>query len=534
MKLSTKCGNFPYLPWNFLPIVDDEDQVDGEGVVHGRMVATLVDFSETEAMARGYPFLNLPAETLRDPVGTNDVLSRADRGDDTPYFIGSRIVSAERSGLIPLATSVDLKRPSRLVLIDCGLAHWNDAFWPDGIFRFSAIYYYPEMIRCQDPPTKLDPLLAARCRAEAASGGPAAPIPILAKAFPGSVWSLPPDPDDFWHGTATAGLVAGTSHDLVAFELPKALLLDWGGDKMTLTLWIALFQAIAGQLSPNYEGKVLLPFGFTGGPQDGDHPAARKISKILNCFPKVELILPAGNHRQDRLHARLTAAQPKVIWGIQPSDASANVLDLCVSGKEATFTLRSGSNGQSVAFTLKHGDYCELFDENEVIGRVHARQSGSQGQLVVRLALEPALTAGIWEIEMRDKHAADLWILRDDEELALNHMDSLQSRFFDHDYSETGDNGFPKMDDGNSVIRRAGSASVLTTAPGVTSVAATVERAGATVVARYSGLPWNGNNFAKAVSLGVETDPGLEVIGNGSPRRFLVEGTSIAAARYVK
>lgn len=529
---STICGNFPNLPWNFLPIIDDDDGIDGEGAVHGRMVARLVDFSKANAMDGGYPFRNLTAETLRDPAKTNEALPQPD--EDAPYFIGSKIVSAERSGRIPLAEQANFQTPSRLVMIDCGLAHWNDAFWPGGTFRFSAIYYYPEMIGWQDSPTKLDPALAATCRAEAASGGPAAPIPTLAKKFPSSFWALPPDPDDLWHGTATAGLVAGTLHDLVAFELPKAMLLDWGGDKMTLPIWITLFQAIAGQLSPNFAGKVLLPFGFTGGPQDGNHPVARKISSILTGFPNVELILPAGNHRQDRLHARLTAAQPKVIWGIQPGDVSANVLDLCVSGKQATFTLRSGSNGQSVDFTLKHGDYCDLFDDQELIGGVHARRSGWQGPLVVRLALEPALTAGVWEIEMLNNQAAELWILRDDEELALNHMNSLQSRFLDHDYTETGDDGFPKMDDGNSVIRRAGSASVLTTAPGVTSVSATVERAGQNVVARYSGLPWNGTEIANEVSLGVETDPGLEVIGNGSPRRFQVEGTSIAAAAYLE
>lgn len=501
------------------------------------MVAPLYDFSDETVrdndLSEGYPFQNLSTDVLNNPEATSNWLREAFPEKDGPFFIGSEIVSS-RQGVLALAErSVGLIE-SNLVVIDCGIAHWNEVFWPVSGFRFAEIFHFqtksPNLIR-------LSPKLIDTCHDLAGNHGFTAPVPVLAKQFPDSFWALPPSPDELWHGTATAALAAEAPGNLIAIELPRSLLLDWRGDSMTLTLWLMLYQA-AGQLSVGFrdspKGKILLPFGFTGGPHDGNHPAARSISLFLDAYRDVELVLPAGNHRQDRLHARLRPERPKVIWESLPDDASVNVLDLCVTSGCATFVLRAGSGGSSLALKLQHGYFCDLTLEGKLVGHVHARKVPSGAGLAVRIALEPGVTANAWEIEMQNDQAADLWILRDDPELALNFKNAEQSRFFDDQYVEQGDDGYPAMSDGPSVIKRAGTASILTTAGRAKAVAATVRRHGQDMVAEYSALPYDGKELAESWSLGAETDPGLDVVGNGSPRLFRVEGTSIAAAAFAR
>lgn len=540
MTFTATCWTYPFLPWNYLPlaICDENPAGDGEGK-HGRMVSALFDFSDATVQEQnlqdGYPFINLASATLSDPEATNEACKEFIHEKDEPLFIGQRIVSPERSGVLVRATPPVGLRPSGLVVIDCGIAHWNDEFWPNGNCRFKAVHQIRTMLLGLPGPTTQNQADLKLYRDLAVKDGPMAPVPNLAKAFPDSFWGLPPDPDEFWHGTATAALAAKAQNtDLIGIELPKALLLDWGGDKMTLSLWQTLFQAVA-LLSPASlnlpKGKILLPFGFTGGPHDGHHPAAKKISSMLAAFRDVELILPAGNHRQDRLHARLTDKKPKVVWGISPDDASANVLDLHVKEPKATFILRAGSTGAHLSLNLTPGSFCKLVLDRVTVGHVHARRLSSN-ELMVRVALAPRAAAGAWEIEMEKGQNADLWILRDDPELALNRKGAEQSRFFDDEYIETDAYGYPEMSDGNSVINRAGMASVLTTGQRATVVAAKVMRHGTEVVADYSGLPFNRTEIGDSQLLGDETDPGPLVIGNGSPRLFRAEGTSIAAADF--
>lgn len=545
MQLHSTCNNYADLPWNYLPlIIEPEEQTDETGKVHGRMVSRLFDFSNPNVqphnLAMNYPFMNLPPKTLNDPMATNNECREFFRDDDNPAFIGSRIISQEKSNfLLRVEPRASLSQPG-FVLIDCGIAHWNDKFWPNSTFRFSDIYHLTTSTIGQLKPTKLPTSVLTKCRDKAAQHGPAAPVPYLAQNYPDSFWALPPDPDDFWHGTAIAALVAeAQGTDLIGFELPKSLLLDWGGDRMTLMMWMMLYQAISQLSLPEPKGRILLPYGFTGGPHDGHHPAARSISVMLSKYCDVELIVPAGNHRQDRLHAKLTADRPKVIWATVPDDASHNTLELCVAKAPAKFTLRIGSGGPEITLTLEHGDYCELMLDKRLIGRVHARKAGPG--LAVRVAAEPGMPSHpYWEIEIARKQPASLWILRDDPELALNHRNAEQSRFIDSDYIEQGPDGHPAMSDGESVIKRAGTASVLTTArvvppaQGVTAVAAEVKRHGKDIVAPYCGCPGTGSDFAKRQSLGLETGQGLQVIGNGSPRLFWAEGTSIAAADYLR
>ena len=214
-----------------------------------------------------------------------------------------------------------------VVVIDAGIAFWNSRFNGRNGSRFHDLRFLDFDLGVDGLSVKVrlaGDSLAESC-ATARQQGVAAVIDRLGTGFPNSFYDprwqrlgrgagqSGPDPDALWHGTAIADLAAGAddgSADKIALfgiELPMQVVSDADGDSLTAVLAVALHCALQMTQAITVPVVIVLPYGFTGGPQDGGHPAAQSIRKVMamQSDRDVTLLVPAGNHLQDRCRAQL-------------------------------------------------------------------------------------------------------------------------------------------------------------------------------------------------------------------------------------
>lgn len=447
-----------------------------------------------------------------------------------------------------------------VVVIDVGIAFWNERFCPTpAASRFRDIVYLDLF-----GPASGKALVA---RLESASrtaimnfvgtsGGQKRAVAALKSSFPNSFFGDDPAIDGFWHGTAVADLAAGERDDTILFgvELPRIALTDYGGDTLQAVLPAALSAAL--RMTKHVGDKptvIVLAFACPGGPHDGTHPVASLITNFLTTAKEsgrnVQLVLPAGNHLQDRCCARLDGNGDTVTWTLANEDRSPNTVEICVeAGAWDEFAL-TAPDGSALVLSPAHlmpGHFAEIRLDDTVIGGIHNLPSGENAKL--RLSLAPTAwkpgeprpaPAGDWKIGVRASSAVNLWILRDDRDATGR----IPSMFSHPDYRERRSDGSWIMDDtmtGN--LRRLGTASVYTTTKAkgaVTVEAQQSDRAkSVTSTAPYSGQAFTQQNggpkfpltHRETVDIG-EPFNGLEAVHNGTSvilERF--SGTSAAAA----
>ena len=165
-----------------------------------------------------------------------------------------------------------------------------------------------------------------------------------------------------------AGGLAENQDDvaLFGFELPMSVLRDHDGDSLlaVLSLTIELILS-ATSLLDHLPLVIVLPFGFVSGPQDGSHPAITAVTHLLaQRTRKIDLVVPAGNHLQDRSVARFdpaTQAAPdpvrSVVWRQPPDDFSPNTMEMIFDGAGEQRTLQITPPGEAATeITLDAGD----------------------------------------------------------------------------------------------------------------------------------------------------------------------------------
>ncbi|MDQ1901320.1 hypothetical protein RAH32_12795 [Paracoccus sp. WLY502] len=156
------------------------------------------------------------------------------------------------------------------------------------------------------------------------------------------------------HGAAVAPLAAGfdpadpraRNHPLIAVCLPPRITADSMGVLAPVPILAGILFIInrARRLCRFIErrhdltpGSVRLPvvinisLGLTAGPRDGSTPLERFMDAVSD-FPAPDLgpihfVLPVGNHRQDRLRARLKPGQD-VAWRLPPDDSTINAIEI--------------------------------------------------------------------------------------------------------------------------------------------------------------------------------------------------------------
>ena len=171
-----------------------------------------------------------------------------------------------------------------------------------------------------------------------------------------AAFTAPPEGNaDLWslssgHGTAVLDLMAGAPRTdapddtpIYGVELPVTVVSDTSGAVFhgPLTYGLGVIAAVSYALSQTASSDPAplvanASMGFLGGPHDGNHPTAKALNTIAteakgpgSAQRSVDLTLPAGNHLQDRVHARSVAQNATALkWSLPPEDRTASFVEI--------------------------------------------------------------------------------------------------------------------------------------------------------------------------------------------------------------
>ncbi|MCZ0961379.1 hypothetical protein [Paracoccus benzoatiresistens] len=156
------------------------------------------------------------------------------------------------------------------------------------------------------------------------------------------------------HGSAIAPLAAGfdpadpqaRNHPVIAVCLPPRIIADSMGVLAPVPILTGMLFIInrARRLCRFIEGKhglshgdvrlpvvINLSLGLTAGPHDGSTLLERFMDAVSETrtpdLGPVHFVLPMGNHRQDRLRAKLRRGQ-SIGWRLPPDDATINAVEI--------------------------------------------------------------------------------------------------------------------------------------------------------------------------------------------------------------
>lgn len=567
----------PHLPLNYMPA--GLAALRGEDT-NNRLGIPLVLSGEKIV------FANFPAKLIKDPSALNDEIGRNSTYSPGKIVLGPPALNLPfntAQTILEFPEPIDFVGSKRraVVIIDVGIAFWNDRFLTSqGESRFHDVQYLDHgkvIIRPGKAPFGAPKITRWRRFAlerigsddrkaiiDTASNsfGNQVAIRKLKDKFPRSFFGTDPAPDGFWHGTAVADLAAGGDDDTLLFgvELPQAALVDYGGDTLQAVLPAAFGAALRMTEKLHLPTIVVLAFACPAGPHDGTHPVAGLITDFVGKLKardiRNELVLPAGNHLQDRCCAQLPKSvdhnsTPFITWSLAPNDNSPNTVEICVEHGEwkqitlqgpgtSLLTIDNAVPSNDKPFRLQAEHFASIILEGEIIGGIHHLPTNN-GKAKLRLSLahtkyrpggKTPVPAGDWTIGVRAGSAVNLWILRDDRD----DTGRTPSMFSDPAYRERNSDGTYVVNDiDGSKIRRAGTASIYTTAGQVFPVSAAESLDGGpnSHAAPYSGKTFDLGldfNFPQLVDVG-ESFAGQPAVHNGTSvimERFT--GTSAAAA----
>jgi hypothetical protein len=598
--VSIEPENLAFLPYNYLPAA--LPAIAGDSSAQSRIVMTFPQSaSDGDPVDQATLYTAIDVELLRDPNETARFIRGLQEKIPTefapqPWFLGPPtdlrdkpdrpLLSLDRQ---PLELANDSDFDAVVVVIDAGIAFWNRRFQDPSGPRFRGIRFldFDNPLVSPDPARfRLDVAeIEAICKQAEAGGDEYRQIVLhLGGKFPKSFYGSAAAEDidglwhgtamadlaatdivGLWHGTAMADLAAGKVDDpqpkvaLFGLELPTRMVQDYSGDTLTQNL-LAVLNAALGMTSAIRDKPVtiLLPYGFSGGPQDSTHPAAEAIRSFLAVHARagLKIVVSAGNLLQDRLRARLprtpaNGAPLKLEWWEAPDDFSINTVEALIHdvppmNGRASLDVKAPTNETESSSGLVEGQSRNLIRLGAVIGSItRFANIGTTARL--RLSLMPSgrrgteVTAphGRWVLSTRSTQPVDLWVLRDDRDPVFDREYPHRQSHFDHQmYRPTTKFGKPRLDDDpGSPVMRSGTLSPLAYAPGVDAVQAD-ERLGIGPVgqAEYSGRPDVGAVLTLQQHLVDDgyAGRGAPASANGTDRRMRVSGTSSAAALHVR
>ena len=559
-----------FLPYNYLPAA--LGSLTSEDEPPNRVVLVLPGDDDGRRASVDYHVVS--SSTLKDPNELADFLNRRNIGDGMAYrrcVLGPPTQMKETAENEPLQLKfepfeVAAEQPFTqvAVIIDIGIAFWNPVFQTGKVPRFKAMRYLDFDALTRGQPA-LESLrfdeIEGFCKAAGSAGGQDYVVAELGKRFPDSYFGKHggAEPGTLWHGTAMADLMAGLPSNtpdttaLMGIELPMAVLRDADGDNLGAAL-VALLEG-ALEMTIAYKSLPLviaLPWGFTSGLQDGSHPFALAIDKVmaLHSDRQIKLLLPMGNQMQDRCCAHILPSDPgepenSVIWRVPPDDFSQNTTEIhVVSGAQnARQTVRiTAPTRQTAVILLKQGQGVFIRRGTSTIGiliRFQDTTSGPRLRMVLkptawRASMPRPCLAGDWALSFHHSDDVRMWVLRDDRDWSLDQAwPRRASNLFDQDYRVKDAHGaFLLTDDPASTVVRMGTASVLATSRSVLAVQAEeVLGSGAPAAAFYSGRRTSG----RPAELTAVVDNGWHGAGvlacaNGTAQMVKVSGTSAAIA----
>jgi hypothetical protein len=555
------------LPYNYAPIAISE--IAGQPRARGRRLFPVNLDPERPRV----PTFLVNADTLKDPLSMARELDGIrlrllDTGPADRWFLGPPSDVPDDIEIPLVLNSDNVVGAARMVavIVDAGIAFWDSAFRSGAGSRFREIVYldFDAQGGNNQPGKRLDQTSIADLCKRADAEGPRSVVKHLGQLFPNSAFGPggAAHADRGWHGTGVADLVAGglkeDQDDVALFgvELSMSVLRDHDGDALLAVLSVVVEMILAATDSLDHLPLVIvLPFGFVSGPQDETHPAIAAVSqRLANAGRKVDLVVPVGNHLQDRCVACFDPPSPEVpdparsvLWRLPPDDFSPNALEIVLHGGGKHRTLGIAPPGRELTeIDLQVGDFVSVMRGGHRIGWLYRRPDAAASARV-RLDLAgtawrspgaPPTPAGDWRITETSGSVVDLYALRDDRDPVDDEAFPRRgAHFADHRYRETDGTGAPlRADAGAGPVRRAGTASMLTTVSGVIAVQADERLGGGPrQQAWYSGnrassVPWT---WSKLVDDGWPSR-GVACAANGTAQRVRMSGTSAAAALHAR
>jgi hypothetical protein len=328
---------------------------------------------------------------------------------------------------------------------------------------------------------------------------------------------------------------------------------------------------------------INLSYSLTAGPMDGstlvDRFVAAKKAALQDTGPQLMLVVPAGNHRLSRTHARLKCGKNRLseplTWRVLPDDRTPSFVEIW--SEDFTRWKRFGRPSIRCQLTPPGGKpevappnrFNESVDLHVVDGTPWARAYFSwhprtydpkerQGRERIVLALLPTVAeapgqacvpAGDWTIRIWGKEGAeaDLHVQRDDTALGYR-LRGRQSYFVDGSYEVFDDAGrWEEEDDGKGLVTRKGTLNAMVSRSPIRMIGAYSELE--VKALRYSGLGYTEKEVKAAFDRGRTKWPGPDthrpaaasrvhegvlVAGTLSGSRAIRNGTSFAAPADVR
>jgi hypothetical protein len=392
------------------------------------------------------------------------------------------------------------------------------------------------------------------------------------------------------HGAHVLSLAAGESDDddrdtldrirLIGVELPSALMMDtvgFGKDAFVLAAFHYIFDR-AERIAKAYDLNALplvinFSFGFTGGPHDGTDRLEAAIRALIEVRNKVygegmtQLVMPAGNHFQARLHGVVTSASGDengnftIPWRIQPDDRTSNYLEIWYPdgrNDQPGAPFLEGPDGRRIEQTSERisigqvqQSTWDIVHDGAVVGQVTLDKfRGHRWRMVAILcptdaagADWQACPAGLWKITIKaiDAGEGEITCRIQRDQTARGTRYGRQS-YFEHARDKyLGPDDQPlATDDGAVFVRRFGSLNGLATQPLCKVVAGYRDfaAAGNKLPASYSSAG-TGQPGAAFVDLAAASDtsparPGIRCAGSRAGVTGRLRGTSAAAPQAAR
>lgn len=298
------------------------------------------------------------------------------------------------------------------------------------------------------------------------------------------------------HGTHVMDLACGETarpapglRPIVAVQLPVATVADTSGATLGPQVYNALCYIVhsAERIATSFGGGTLpvvanVSYGLIAGPHDGSSQLESAIDQlVLSCGHTLRVVLPAGNSRQSRCHARFSldaGRSRELVWRLLPDDLTESQLQIRLppgaTQLQAVVTTPDGQPTPAFGCGVRQ----QLLDGNRVVGQASFYAPGVAGVgAVLWLHLAPTADpeghlglapAGRWRVRLanpagmprvRDIHA---WIQRDD--TAPGHARRGRQSYFDDPAYRRHDGAGRRVDvDNTSPIKRDGSHSAMAT-----------------------------------------------------------------------
>jgi hypothetical protein len=388
------------------------------------------------------------------------------------------------------------------------------------------------------------------------------------------------------HGTGVLYRAAGRLKDdpgapiLIAVSLPNQVTQDTTGLFLEYFVILAiqrilqrvqwLRQELGCQERNDFPVAINLSYSLTAGPMDGSTLIDRFVAATKEALhvtgPKLMLVVPAGNHRLSRTHARLKCgsdgwSQP-LTWRVLPDDRTPSFVEIWSEdtvpwAEEGAPTihceLTPPGGAPSRAEATRFKTYVDL-DQFDGVPGARAYFSWhpqiddpNEGRERIVLALLPTVAdapglpsvpAGDWTIRIKGPKGAeaDLHVQRDDTPLGYR-LRGRQSYFDDGSYEVFDEAGrWLEEDDGQGLVTRRGTLNAIVSLSPIRMIGAssTLELR----PMRYSGLGDPAEKGAGRRRPGPNTHrpaaasrvhEGVRVAGTLSGSAALRSGTSFAA-----